>query len=173
MISSSSQLPTGLGFRAAALGALLGSCSKPMCYVTRNIASILEHSSGNEALHRFRSYTEHHFWVKRLHMNLKMKAITAAILAFAAIDSIATMIRMRYIHNLTYGADFLYARIDVTIWSTAEPGRYRNGRRNHGDPRISTVKHALASVTSICSQLNRKESSAEIRHKTVEKRSVV
>ncbi|KAL5377372.1 hypothetical protein DPSP01_009869 [Paraphaeosphaeria sporulosa] len=62
------------------------------------------------------------FIVWSLQMNLKMKALTAGILAFAAIGSIATMVRMRYIHTLTHGADFLYATVDVAIWSTVEPG---------------------------------------------------
>lgn len=55
-------------------------------------------------------------------MKLKTKALVAGILAFAAIGSTATIVRMFYIHTLTNGPDFLYATTDVAIWSTVEPG---------------------------------------------------
>lgn len=62
------------------------------------------------------------FIVWDLHMKLKTKALVASILAFAAIGSTATVVRMFYIHTLMDGPDFLYATTDVAIWSTVEPG---------------------------------------------------
>lgn len=55
-------------------------------------------------------------------MKLKTKALVAGILAFAAIGSTATIVRMFYIHTLMNGPDFLYATTNVAIWSTVEPG---------------------------------------------------
>lgn len=55
-------------------------------------------------------------------MKVKTKMLVAGILAFAAIGSTATIVRMFYIHTLTNGPDFLYATTDVAIWSTVEPG---------------------------------------------------
>lgn len=62
------------------------------------------------------------FIVWDLQMKLKTKALVAGILAFAAIGSTATIVRMFYIHTLMDGPDFLYATTDVAIWSTVEPG---------------------------------------------------
>ncbi|KAJ4324297.1 hypothetical protein N0V94_001355 [Neodidymelliopsis sp. IMI 364377] len=62
------------------------------------------------------------FIVWDLQMKLKTKVLVAGILAFAAIGSTATIVRMFYIHTLTNGPDFLYATTDVAIWSTVEPG---------------------------------------------------
>ena len=62
------------------------------------------------------------FIIWDLQMKLKTKALVASILAFAAIGSTATIVRMFYIHTLTNGPDFLYATTDVAIWSTVEPG---------------------------------------------------
>ncbi|XPS69423.1 hypothetical protein M3J07_001684 [Ascochyta lentis] len=62
------------------------------------------------------------FIVWDLQMKLKTKMLVAGILAFAAIGSTATIVRMFYLHTLTQGPDFLYANTDVAIWSTVEPG---------------------------------------------------
>ncbi|KAF3031873.1 hypothetical protein E8E12_001414 [Didymella heteroderae] len=62
------------------------------------------------------------FIVWDLQMKLKTKLLVAGILAFAAIGSTATIVRMFYIHTLTNGPDFLYATTDVAVWSTVEPG---------------------------------------------------
>ncbi|KAJ4381705.1 hypothetical protein N0V86_003069 [Didymella sp. IMI 355093] len=62
------------------------------------------------------------FIVWDLQMKLKTKALVAGILAFAAIGSTATIVRMFYIHTLMNGPDFLYATTNVAIWSTVEPG---------------------------------------------------
>jgi hypothetical protein len=62
------------------------------------------------------------FIVWDLQMKRKTKALVAGILAFAAIGSTATIVRMFYIHTLMNGPDFLYATTDVAIWSTVEPG---------------------------------------------------
>ncbi|KAF2994343.1 hypothetical protein E8E13_000097 [Curvularia kusanoi] len=62
------------------------------------------------------------FIIWDLQMKFKTKALVAGILAFAAIGSTATVVRMFYIHTLTNGPDFLYATTDVAIWSTVEPG---------------------------------------------------
>ena len=55
-------------------------------------------------------------------MKFKTKLLVAGILAFAAIGSTGTVVRMFYIHTLMDGPDFLYATTDVAIWSTVEPG---------------------------------------------------
>ncbi|KAH6633241.1 hypothetical protein C7974DRAFT_168024 [Boeremia exigua] len=62
------------------------------------------------------------FIVWDLQMKRKVKILVAGILAFAAIGSTATIVRMFYIHTLMNGPDFLYATTDVAIWSTVEPG---------------------------------------------------
>ncbi|KAF5853267.1 hypothetical protein GGP41_001836 [Bipolaris sorokiniana] len=63
------------------------------------------------------------FWmVWGLNMKTKTKIVVACILAFAAIGSTGTVVRMGYIHTLYDGPDFLYATTDVAIWSTVEPG---------------------------------------------------
>lgn len=62
------------------------------------------------------------FIVWDLQMKMKTKLLVAGILAFAAIGSTATIVRMFYIHSLLDGPDFLYATTDVAIWSTVEPG---------------------------------------------------
>jgi hypothetical protein len=55
-------------------------------------------------------------------MERKTKLLVAGILAFAAIGSTGTVIRMGYIHTLHDRPDFLYATTDVATWSTVEPG---------------------------------------------------
>jgi hypothetical protein len=62
------------------------------------------------------------FIVWDLKMKLKTKLLVAGILAFAAIGSTGTIVRMFYIRTLMNGPDFLYATTDVAIWSTVEPG---------------------------------------------------
>jgi hypothetical protein len=62
------------------------------------------------------------FIVWDLEMKLKTKLLVAGILAFAAIGSTGTVVRMGYIHTLMDGNDFLYATVDIAIWSTVEPG---------------------------------------------------
>ena len=62
------------------------------------------------------------FIVWELQMNIRTKMLVAGILAFAAIGSTATVVRMQYIHSLTNGPDFLFATKNVAIWSTVEPG---------------------------------------------------
>jgi hypothetical protein len=55
-------------------------------------------------------------------MKVKTKILVAGILAFAAIGSTGTIVRMFYLHTLMDGRDFLYATTDVALWSTVEPG---------------------------------------------------
>ncbi|CAO2655567.1 Nn.00g043700.m01.CDS01 [Neocucurbitaria sp. VM-36] len=62
------------------------------------------------------------FIVWDLKMKLKTKLLVTGILAFAAIGSTGTIVRMFYIHTLFDGPDFLYATTDIAIWSTVEPG---------------------------------------------------
>ncbi|KAI8935515.1 hypothetical protein NX059_008086 [Plenodomus lindquistii] len=57
-----------------------------------------------------------------LEMKLKTKLLVAGILAFAAVGSTGTVVRMKYIHTLMDGPDFLYSTTDMAIWSTVEPG---------------------------------------------------
>lgn len=62
------------------------------------------------------------FIVRNLQMKLKTKVLVVGILAFAAIGSTATIVRMFYIHTIMDGPDFLYATTDLAIWSTVELG---------------------------------------------------
>lgn len=62
------------------------------------------------------------FIVWDLKMPRKAKFMVAGILAFAAIGSTATIIRIPSIHGLDETSDFLWTTVDVTIWSTVEPG---------------------------------------------------
>jgi hypothetical protein len=62
------------------------------------------------------------FIVWDMQMNMRTKILVAGILAFAAIGSTATAVRMLYIDSLTNGPDFLFATKNVAIWSTVEPG---------------------------------------------------
>lgn len=55
-------------------------------------------------------------------MKLKTKILVAGILAFAAIGSVGTIVRIFYLHTLMDGPDFLWATTDVALWSTIEPG---------------------------------------------------
>ena len=55
-------------------------------------------------------------------MKTKTKFLVAGILAFAAIGSTGTIVRMFYIETLMEGPDFLWATTDVALWSTVEPG---------------------------------------------------
>ncbi|PVH99552.1 hypothetical protein DM02DRAFT_672590 [Periconia macrospinosa] len=57
-----------------------------------------------------------------LQMSPRTKNLAVGVLAFAAIGSTATLVRMAYIHTLSNGPDFLYATTDVGIWSTVELG---------------------------------------------------
>lgn len=62
------------------------------------------------------------FIVYDLQMNKRTKLVVVGILAFAAIGSTATLIRMPYIKGFKATHDFLYESTDIAIWSTIEPG---------------------------------------------------
>ncbi|KAH7389399.1 hypothetical protein DE146DRAFT_162211 [Phaeosphaeria sp. MPI-PUGE-AT-0046c] len=62
------------------------------------------------------------FIVKDLQMNQKKKITVGFLLAFCAIGSTATIVRLPFIKGLNDTGDFLYATIDVAIWSTCETG---------------------------------------------------
>ncbi|KAE9986339.1 hypothetical protein EG327_004386 [Venturia inaequalis] len=63
-----------------------------------------------------------YFIVRDLDLPRKQKVLIAIILGFAAIGSLATLIRMPFIVNLTNTDDFLYATVDIAVWSIVEPG---------------------------------------------------
>lgn len=46
----------------------------------------------------------------------------AFVLGLGAIASLATIVRVPYVVTLTQTNDFLFATVDVAIWSTVEPG---------------------------------------------------
>ncbi|KAJ4312517.1 hypothetical protein N0V94_007410 [Neodidymelliopsis sp. IMI 364377] len=62
------------------------------------------------------------FIVHKLQMNTKKKITVAVVLAFCAIGSTATIVRIPFIEGLNDKPDFLYSTIDVAIWSTCETG---------------------------------------------------
>jgi hypothetical protein len=60
------------------------------------------------------------FIVWDLQMTTKTKILVSAILAFAAIGSTATLVRMKYIHSLIEGEDFLCTFICTPLWRSNE-----------------------------------------------------
>ena len=62
------------------------------------------------------------FIVSGLNMNLRSKASVFLVLALANVGSIATLIRIRAIHQISTSQDFLFATVDLAIWSTVEVG---------------------------------------------------
>lgn len=62
-----------------------------------------------------------YFIVRGLDLPRNQKVLVALILGFAAIGSLATLIRMPFIVNLTHTEDFLYATVDIGIWTLVEP----------------------------------------------------
>ncbi|KAK8052591.1 hypothetical protein PG993_003976 [Apiospora rasikravindrae] len=60
--------------------------------------------------------------VRTLNMPRGTKALVACLTSFAAIASIATIVRMVYIPTLLDGDDFLFQTTDVALWSTVEVG---------------------------------------------------
>jgi hypothetical protein len=62
------------------------------------------------------------FLVSGLNMNIRSKISVFLLLAFANIGSIATLIRIRAIHQIAASTDFLYETFDLAIWSTVEIG---------------------------------------------------
>lgn len=57
-----------------------------------------------------------------LQMGRKEKTAVILILSMGAIASVATIIRIPYVHTLSDQNDFLYATTDVAIWSCSETG---------------------------------------------------
>ncbi|KAG9241494.1 hypothetical protein BJ878DRAFT_225320 [Calycina marina] len=62
------------------------------------------------------------FLVWNLAMTPRTKLSVAAILAMGAVGSVATIVRIPFIQALATTLDFLFANVDVSIWSTIEPG---------------------------------------------------
>jgi hypothetical protein len=62
------------------------------------------------------------FLVSGLNMNIRSKISVFLILAFANIGSIATLIRIKAIHQIASSQDFLYETFDLAIWSSVEIG---------------------------------------------------
>ncbi|KAM3083597.1 hypothetical protein ACMFMG_004243 [Clarireedia jacksonii] len=62
------------------------------------------------------------FVVWNLQMNSRTKLSVGIILAVGAVASTATIVRLPYLQELTEINDFLYATVDVAIWSTCETG---------------------------------------------------
>lgn len=62
------------------------------------------------------------FIVSGLKMNLRTKASVFLLLCLANIGSIATLIRFKAIHQITISKDFLFATVDLVIWSSVEVG---------------------------------------------------
>jgi hypothetical protein len=62
------------------------------------------------------------FIVSGLKMNLRTKASVFLLLCLANIGSIATLIRFKAIHEITKSEDFLFATVDLALWSSVEVG---------------------------------------------------
>jgi hypothetical protein len=62
------------------------------------------------------------FLVSGLNMNLRTKVSVALLLSLANVGSVATLIRVKAIHQLSTSSDFLFATVDLVIWSSIELG---------------------------------------------------
>jgi hypothetical protein len=62
------------------------------------------------------------FLVSGLNMNLRTKVSVALLLSLANVGSVATLIRIKAIHQIATSSDFLFATVDLVIWSGAEVG---------------------------------------------------
>jgi hypothetical protein len=62
------------------------------------------------------------FIVSGLKMNLRTKVSVFLLLCLANVGSIATLIRFKAIHQITLSKDFLFATVDLVIWSSVEVG---------------------------------------------------
>jgi hypothetical protein len=62
------------------------------------------------------------FIVSGLKMNLRTKVSVFLLLCLANIGSIATLIRFKAIHQITTSKDFLFATVDLVLWSSVEVG---------------------------------------------------
>lgn len=62
------------------------------------------------------------FIVWDLQMSKQKRITLALVLGLGAIASVATIVRVPYLVTLTQTDDFLFATVDVAIWSTVEPG---------------------------------------------------
>ncbi|KAK3201884.1 hypothetical protein GRF29_164g966336 [Pseudopithomyces chartarum] len=62
------------------------------------------------------------FIVRKLQMDRQKKITVGIILAFCAIGSTATIVRLPYISGLNDIPEFLYSTTDVAIWSACETG---------------------------------------------------
>jgi hypothetical protein len=62
------------------------------------------------------------FIVRGLKMNMRTKVSVCLLLCLANIGSIATLIRFKAIHQITTSTDFLFATVDLVLWSSVEVG---------------------------------------------------
>src|SRR2546421_6652753 len=62
------------------------------------------------------------FIVSGLKMNPRTKTSVFLLLCLANVGSIATLIRFKAIHQITLSQDFLFATVDLVIWSSVEVG---------------------------------------------------
>jgi hypothetical protein len=60
--------------------------------------------------------------VSGLNMNLRTKVSVFLVLCLANIGSIATLVRIKAIHQISTSQDFLFATVDLAIWSSVEVG---------------------------------------------------
>jgi hypothetical protein len=62
------------------------------------------------------------FIVRGLNMNFRTKVSVFLILCLANIGSIATLIRISSIHQLSLSQDFLFGAVPLAVWSSVEVG---------------------------------------------------
>jgi hypothetical protein len=62
------------------------------------------------------------FIVKDLDVNARAKWSVFLILCLANIGSVATLIRIKVIHQISASDDFVYATVDLAMWSSVEVG---------------------------------------------------
>jgi hypothetical protein len=92
------------------------------CFSNTTIVAVTFVSSGLNSIADWTFGLLSIFIVKDLQMPTKQKRLVAAILGFANIACVATVVRMPFILNLAKTDDFLYKTVDIALWSNVEPG---------------------------------------------------
>jgi hypothetical protein len=108
--------PTGF-FWSATRDPLQGHCIDPRIIVGFTYAHAAVSSLGDWTFGVLPA-----FIVSGLNMNFRTKASVFLILCLANIGSIATLIRIKAIHQISTSEDFLFATVDLAIWSSVEVG---------------------------------------------------
>jgi hypothetical protein len=108
--------PTGF-FWAATRDPLKGHCMDPRIILGFTYAQAAVSSIGDWTFGVLPAMI-----VSGLNMNFRTKMSVFLILCLANIGSIATLIRIKAIHQISASKDFLFATTDLAVWSSVEVG---------------------------------------------------